>query len=40
MESESEDKATNNQSENLNKDDKEKISFYLKLGKSKKFKFM
>ena len=40
MESESEDKATNNQSENLNKDDNEKISFYLKLGKSKKFKFM
>ena len=36
-ESESEDKATNNQSENPNEDDKEKISFYLKVGKSKKW---
>ena len=31
--------ATSSQSENPN-EDKEKISFYLKLGKSKKFKFM
>ena len=28
------------QSGNPNEDDKEKISFYLKLGKSKKLKFM
>ena len=31
--------ATSSRSENPN-EDKEKISFYLKLGKSKKFKFM